>query len=191
MTAGRRDQCVAAWTAADRGAAVLPADREVIEQTASVRALIVELASGAPTDELYDACAVLGRLIAQNHGSPTLAALTIDHAASTLGDPQAPWKSPARAAVVEAFAAALVDSTRRDAHAAWEFPRCAVAIGDRTIAVAAAYPAEDDQEIAAWVDRVAKAAALQGTKTAFVSGPEAVRTRMIDALILAGIEVKA
>lgn len=190
MTPALRDRCVAAWSAADQDAAVLPADRRVIEFTASVRALIVDLASRAATDELFDACAVLGRLIAQHHGSPTLAALTIDHAAAALGDRDPPWKSPARAAVAEAFAATLVDATRREAYEAWEFPRCAISVADRTIAVAAGYPAEDDQEIASWVDRVAKAAALRGAKTAFVSGSEAIRARMIDALILAGIEVK-
>jgi hypothetical protein len=191
MTPAERDRCVAAWIAADADSAVLPADRRVIEQSASVRALIVELASDDHgQDELFDACAVLGRLIAQHRGSPTLAALTIDHAAALLGDRDAPWTSPARAAVAEGFASALVDSTRREANAAWEFPRCAVTVGDRTIAVAAGYPAEDDQDASAWVDRVAKAAALQGTKTAFVSGAEPLRRRMIDALVLAGVDVK-
>ncbi|HXX69784.1 MAG TPA: hypothetical protein VEK07_21560 [Polyangiaceae bacterium] len=191
MTAAERDRCVAAWSAADADCAVLPADRRVIEHTAAVRGLIVELAApGMATDELFDACAVLGRLVAQHGGSPTLAALTIDHAAAALGDPNSSWKSAARAAVLEGFAAALMDSIRREANEAWEFPRCVVAVGDRAIAVAAGYPGEDDQEIAAWVDRVAKGAALQGTKTAFVSGPEAVRARLIDALSVAGILVK-
>jgi hypothetical protein len=191
MTPAERDRCVAAWIAADVGSAVLSADRSVIEQSASVRALIVELASGGHgQDELFDACAVLGRLIAQHRGSPTLAALTIDHAASILGEGDAPWKSPARAAVVEGFAAALVDSTRREANAAWEFPRCVVPVGDRSIAVAAGYPGDDDQEASAWVDRVAKAAAMQGIKTAFVSGPEPLRRRMIEALVLTGVDVK-
>lgn len=191
MTPAERDRCVAAWIAADFGSAVLTADRRAIEESASVRALIVELAgSDHGADELFDACAVLGRLIGQHRASPTLAALTIDHAAAVLGDADARWTPPARAAVVEGFAAALVDATRDDACAAWEFPRCAVTVGDRTIAVAAGYPAEDDQDAAAWVDRVAKAAALQGVKTAFVSGSEPLRRRMIDALVLAGVDVK-
>lgn len=191
MSPAERERRVAAWNAADTDCAVLPADRRVIEQSGAVRALIVDLAaSGSAADELFDACAVLGRLVAQNGGSPTLAALTIDHAAAALGDPDPPWKSPARAAVLEGFASALVDSIRREANEAWEFPRCAVSVGDRTIAVAGGFPAEDDQDVAAWADRVAKAAALQGAKTAFVSGPEAVRVRLVDALNLAGIEVK-
>jgi len=191
MIAAERDRCVAAWNAADTDCAVLPADRHVIEHTSAVRGLIVELASpGIATDELFDACAILGRLVAQHRGSPTLAALTIDHAAAALGEPNPSWKAAARAAVLEGFAAALIESIRREANDAWEFPRCVVSIGDRTIAVAAGYPGEDDQEIAAWVDRVARGAALQGAKMAFVSGPEDVRTRMIDALNVAGILVK-
>ncbi|HEY6462671.1 MAG TPA: hypothetical protein VIY73_21025, partial [Polyangiaceae bacterium] len=69
---------VAAWVEKDRTRAVLPADRELVAAPAGIRALIVDLVrAGGPHDELFDACAVLGRLFAQRGGSPTLASATL------------------------------------------------------------------------------------------------------------------
>jgi hypothetical protein len=185
-----RDAILAAWSAKDRARAVLPADREIVEASAAVRALVVDLAlAGGPEDELYDACAVLGRLVAQRGGSPTLASVTLDHAADALDARTAPWLVPGRAAVAEGFAATLVEGARREAMAAWEFPACAVPLGQAALAIAAGHPSDDDEVLAAWAARVGKAAALAGVRRAVVSGSERACAALVDALTLVGIEV--
>jgi hypothetical protein len=185
-----RDAVVAAWSARDRARAVLPADREIVDGSAAVRALIVDLVlAGGPEDELYDACAVLGRLIAQRGGSPTLASATLDHAADALDARSAPWLVPGRAAVAEGFAATLVEDARREAMHAWEYPSCAVPLGQAALAIAAGHPSDDDEVLAAWAARVAKAAALAGVRRAVVSGGELACAALVDALTLVGIEV--
>jgi hypothetical protein len=187
-----RDAIVATWSAKDRARAVLPADREIVDASAAVRALVVDLVlGGGPEDELYDACAVLGRLIAQRGGSPTLASVTLDHAADALDARTAPWLVPGRSAVAEGFAATLVEGARREAMEAWEFPCCAVPLGQAALAIAAGHPSDDDEVLGAWSARVAKAAALAGVRRAVVSGSERACAALVDALTLVGIEVNA
>jgi len=196
---------VATWSARDRTRAVLPADREIIDASASLRSLIVDLVLAAgPADELYDACAMLGRMLAQRGGSPTLASVTLDHAAEALDardgtSPALPgrgrnldaaWLVPSRAALAEGFAAQLVEQARREAMAAWEYPACAVPLGEAALAIAAGHPSDDDEVLAAWAGRVAKAAALQGIRRAVVSGGERARAALLEALGLVGIEVR-
>ena len=186
-----RPAIVDAWCARDRECAVLPADREIIDASGALRALIVDLViSAGPEDELYDACAILGRMIAQRKGSPTLASATIDGAAQALGLTGAPWLSPARAAVAEGFAAALSEGARHEALLAWEFPSCAVPLGQSAVAIAAGHPADDDEELAAWAARVAKAAALAGVRRAVVSGSELACAAVLDACGIVGIEAQ-
>jgi hypothetical protein len=190
--AANRDAVVTAWCDKDRARAVLPADREIIEASGALRALIVDQALAAdPGDELYDACAMLGRMVAQRGGSPTLASVTLDHAREALGAHPAPWLAAARAAVAEGFAARLVEDARRDAMQTWEFPSCTVPFGEAAIAIAAGHPSDDDEVLAAWAARVAKAAALKGIRRAVVSGNERARAALLDALGLVGIEVHA
>jgi hypothetical protein len=180
-----------AWCESDRSAAVLPSDHRIVDASTSLRALIVDLAlSGESDDEIYDACAVLGRLIAQRGGSPTLASLTIDHACEALGMPDANWMPSARAAVAEGFAMALTEEARREAARGWEFPGCAVALGEGALALAAGHPSDDDEVLAAWAARVANAAALKGVRRAVVAGPDRPRTALAEALAIAGIEAK-
>lgn len=187
-----RNAAVIAWSARDRTRAVLPADHEIIDASASLRSLIVDLVIAAgPTDELYDACAMLGRMVAQRGGSPTLASVTLDHAAEVLGAHEAPWLVAARAALAEGFAAQLVEQARRDAMNAWDYPACVVPLGEAALAIAAGHPSDDDEVLAAWAARVAKAAALQGIRRAVVSGGERARAALLDALGLVGIEVHA
>src|SRR5208337_2621270 len=110
-----RAAIVDTWSTRDLQCAVLPADRELVGASASLRALIVDLiVSAGPVDELYDACAVLGRMVVQRRGSPTMASATIDSLAQALGVTAAAWLSPARAAVAEGFAAAISEGARRD-----------------------------------------------------------------------------
>ncbi len=187
---------VVAWCERDRSLSVLPADREIIESSMALRAWIVDLAlsssSGPPEDELFDACARLGRLIAERHGSPTLASFTVDHASETLGARGAPWVGAARAAVAEGFTAALVEGVRCETLKSWEFPRCTVQLRDSdgegpTIAIAANYPSEDAEAVADWAAGVAQAAALGGVRKAVVSGT--ARAALVDALGIVGIKV--
>jgi hypothetical protein len=181
---------VAAWRELDRTRSAWPGDREVIESLASLRALVVERARARavdPTDdELFDACAVLGRRIAQAHGSVTLAAWTADHASEALGAPGAEWVRAAGAAVAEGYVSELLDVARQEALAAWEFPNCVVSLGADAVAVAASYPSEDTEAIADWAARVARAIAVRGARKAFVAGPRSAA--LIEALSVTGIE---
>lgn len=187
-----RDAAVAAWAAKDRARAVHPVDCEIVDASNNVRALVVDLVlAGGPEDELYDAAAVLGRLIAQRGGSPTLASVTLDHAADVLDARSAPWLVPARAAVAEGFAATLVEAAALEAMRTWEFPSCAVPLGQAGLAICAGHPSDDDEVLAAWAARVAKAAALAGVRRAVLSGGERASAALIDALGLVGIEVNA
>jgi hypothetical protein len=181
---------VQAWCELDRARAAWPWDREVIEASASLRALVVERArarASDPTDdELFDACAVLGRRIARARGSVTLAAWTADHAGEALDAAGAEWVRPAGAAIAEGYVAEVLEAARQEALAAWEFPRCVVPIGAGAVAVAAGYPSEDVEAIAEWAARVARAIAVRGIRKAFVAGPHA--TAVVEALSLTGIE---
>lgn len=181
---------VAAWCAADHGCAVLAADHEIIEGSRTMRAMIADLArSAGADDELYDACATLGRFVAQHGGSPTLASQTIDHAGDALGAQGATWLAPARAAVLEGFASTLLERAREDAMRSWDFPRCVVALSETRIAIAAGHPSEDPELLSEWAAKIAKAAALQGVRRAFVAGPDLARTTVEEALAVVGIQL--
>lgn len=189
VAAPSREAILSAWTEADARCAVLRADRAVITEMASVRAHVVELVtSGAEDDEIFDACAVLGRLVARRHGSPTLAASMIDHAAEALSASGAAWVAPARATVVEAFSADLVAQGVDDAVRTWEFPHCVVPLGGGSIAVAGGYPG-DDEAVAAWAARVAQSAALDGVRQATIAGPEPTRRALAEAFAVVGVRV--
>jgi hypothetical protein len=189
---------VARWCAQDHTRALLPVDHEIIDATPAPRATVLDLASrGAHSErDLFSACAVLGRLIAARGGSPTLAAATMEGAREALGDPaDAAWLLPARASLLEGFAAARQDIARREAAAAWDYPRCVARLDASTIAVIAGYPGDDGEAIAGWAARVGQGAALSGVRRAMVAdgGPEraAARAAVLDALSLAGVEVIA
>jgi hypothetical protein len=185
-----RDAIVTAWSEADAACAVLPEDREAIAQSAGVRALVVDLVtSGADPDEVFDACAVLGRLVAQHRGSPTLAASMIDHAADALSARGAAWVEPARASLVEAFTADSVSQAVAAALQTWEFPHCTVPLGPGAIAVAAGYPCDDREALGTWAARVAQASALQGVRQATVAGPDPARCALAEAFATVGVHV--
>ncbi len=179
---------VAAWCDLDRGAAVLEADREIVDASRSLRAVIAGFAlAGGSDEEIYDACAALGRLIAQRGGSPTLASVTIDHAGDALGVRPTAWLAPGRAAVAEGFTRTLLERMQQDTLESWDFPKCVVSLPGDVIAIAASLPSDDPELLAEWAARIAKAAALQGTRQAYVQGPDAPRTAVEDALELVGI----
>jgi hypothetical protein len=186
-----REALVSAWSARDHARAVLRADHVIIDESIGARALVADLVQTEnPGDELYDACAVIGRLIAQRGGSPTLASATIDGLCEVTGTRDAPWAAPARAAVAEGFAGALIEGARRESMQAWEYPSCAVPLGQAAVAIAAGHPSDDDEVVGAWAARVAKGAALQGVRRAVVSGSERAKAAVVEACQLVGIEVQ-
>jgi hypothetical protein len=190
-----REAALWAWAEKDAQRAVLPADRAIIESAASLRGLVLDaVRTGRDADELYDACSLLGRAIAQHGGSPTFASATLDGVAEVIAETAGTaarggaWLVPARAALVEGFAATLAEAARREVARAWEYPACAVALGEAGVAIAAGYPPDDDEDLSAWAARVAKAAALSGVRRAVVAGSRPACAALLDAMGLVGIE---
>ena len=189
----RTEGVVERWCAADRTRAFVKSDHEAIESTASVRALIAEqlLAPAGEADrDLLNAFGVLGRLVAERGGSPTLAAAIVDGALRALGPAVAPmpaWVLPARAALAEAFALAQLEATRAEGAARWEYPRCAVGLADGTVAIAAGFPDDDLDALGAWASRVAHDAAMAGVRRVVVSGSAPAAAALAGAFEIAGI----
>jgi hypothetical protein len=185
------DRLVEAWCARDRTHAFVETDLEVIESTAAARAFAA--------DRLH-AFGILGRMVAERGGSPTLAATMVDGARQALDSLDAPsnfprvssvdaaWVMPARAALVESFVAARQQSIRTEATMRWEYPRCAVGLHEASVAIAAGYPEDDAEALTAWASRVAHGAALAGVRRAVVSGSRAAQAALAEALEIAGIE---
>src|SRR4051812_35545779 len=98
------ERILAAWRENDITRAIHPADRDAIRATDAARALVIELFD-RPARDLYNACALFGRLLADAGASPSLAASTIDGAALALRHAGASFDetrvAPARASVAE------------------------------------------------------------------------------------------
>jgi hypothetical protein len=183
-----RDKALRDWADAEHRAALSPADHAAIDATGSVRAALVDFAFRRGQDEeLYDACAVYGRLLAESGGSPSLAATAIDRACEVLGDRSPSWATPARAALAEGFGRAREDLARNATSASWDFPAPAVRLDASTIAVAAGHPSDDEETLAAWAAKAARAAAFEGIRRVVVSGRERPRAALAEALAIAGI----
>ena len=121
------DELVDAWCARDEGFVFLPADRAVIELTRGPRTLVVEqVREGAPYADLFQACAMLGRILAGSGGSPSLASSTIDSARAVLPELDDDAARAAKAALFEGFVAARAEIALAEAAARWEFPGCVV-----------------------------------------------------------------
>jgi hypothetical protein len=184
-------ELVSLWCERDRRSALLPADDSIIDDSRSLRTLILELAHGGDGErELYSACAMLGRVIGVQGGSPTLASLTIDHAREVLAQANPRWVPHARAALAEGFVTALRERVEGELLGSWEYPRCAVPLPDHALAIAANHPSDDAEELSGWAARAAKAAALAGIRKVVVAGREPARTAVIDALRVVGVAVE-
>jgi hypothetical protein len=194
LTTDQAARALAAWREHDAAHAIHGTDREAIGTTDAARALVLELLvrPGAGRD-LYNACARLGRLLAEAGASPSLAVATVDGAAralSELGIASGPERlSPARASVAEGYFAVTVEGERTAARSAWEYPSCAVRVSKDTVAIAAGYPADDGEALADWSARVALSVSRDAYKRALVSGPPAAAAELAQALSLVGIEL--
>jgi hypothetical protein len=85
----------------------------------------------------------------------------------------------------------MVEAATLESLRMWEYPSCAVPLGQAGLAIAAGHPSDDEEILAAWAARVAKAAALAGIRRAVISGGEAATAALVDALTLVGIEVNS
>lgn len=188
MTAER---ILAAWREHDVTRAIHPADREAIGATEAARALVVELFD-RPARDLYNACALLGRLLADAGASPSLAVSTIDGLARALEDTKTAFDATrimsARASVAEGYVSAVRDAERDTANRTWTYPSCVVALDDETAAVAAGYP-DDGDGLTEWAGRIASKLSKAGTRTAVVAGNDAAKRELDAALKLVGITV--
>jgi len=182
-----------AWREHDATHALHRADRDAIEVSDSARALVLDLlARPAPSRDLYNACARLGRLLADAGASPTLAVATLDGAAGALAglgvivdDARI---APARASIAEGYCAVTIEGERLAARRAWEYPQCSVRVANDTAAIVAGFPADDGEALADWAARVALAVSRDGFKRAILSGEGAAKGELVQALALLGIE---
>ena len=187
------ERALAAWREHDVARAFHAADREAIRATEAARALVLELFS-RPARDLYNACALLGRLLADAGASPSLAASTIDGAVRALADAKFTQDESrvavARASLAEGYVSAVREAERDDARRAWDYASCVVPLDDETVAIAAGYPASDGEELADWAAKIALTASKSGAKAAVVAGPEPVKREVAEALKLLGIDVR-
>lgn len=187
-------RALAAWREHDEKHALHGADRDAIRTSDAPRALVLELlARPGPGRDLYNACARLGRLLADAGASPSLAVASIDGAARALADLgvecDAERLSPARASVAEGYFAVIVEDERTSARRAWEYPACAVRVTKDTVAIVAGYPADDGEALADWSARVALGVSREGYKHAVLAGSEAAKAELGQALSMVGVEL--
>lgn len=187
------ERALAAWREHDVARGIHPVDREAIRATEAARALVLELFD-RPARDLYNACAQLGRLLADAGASPSLAVTTIDGAAQALANVglshDASRIPAARASVAEGYFAAVRQAERDDAKRAWDPPACIVPLDDDTVAIAAGFPADDGEGLAEWAAKVAAKVSKSGARAAVVAGPDAAKREIAEALRLVGVETR-
>ncbi|MCL2725604.1 MAG: hypothetical protein FWD69_14315 [Polyangiaceae bacterium] len=183
------------WQSADDLRAILPADHAAIRAAEVPRALVIELLSRRESNarDLYNACARLGRSLADAGASPSLAATTLDGAVSALRrasiDLDSAEAAAARASLIEGYVAAILDAERSAQKKVWEYPACSVRLDEKTLAIVAAYPDDDLESLANWAARVALGAHRDGVERVIVGGSKAVQSELAHTLGLIGITV--
>lgn len=196
LTAEDAERALTAWREHDAAHALHGPDRDAIRTADAARALVLELlARTGHGRDLYNACARLGRLLADAGASPSLAVATLDGAARALEElgitSEAARLAPARASVAEGYFAVTIEGERASARRSWEYPACAVRVTTDTVAIVAGYPADDGEALADWSARVALSVSREGYKRAILSGSEATRAELTQALSLVGVELAA
>jgi DNA-binding LacI/PurR family transcriptional regulator len=191
MMGANVERILASWREHDIARAIHPADRDAIRVTDAARALVIELFD-RPARDLFNACALLGRLLADAGASPSFAVSTIDGAASALRDARIGFDeeriAPSRASIAEGYVSALRDLEREEANRAWTYPSCVVTLDDETVAIAAGYPGDGDG-LGDWAAKIASKLSQKGTRTAIVAGSDPARREVLAALNLVGISV--
>jgi hypothetical protein len=193
-----RQELSATWAAHDAEHALHPTDHEVIGESETLRALVLEMfvASTTSTRDLFNACARLGALTAERGGSPTLAAATIDGAVHALSKAGVPFDGsrilPARASLIEGYLAVARDAERAAAALRWEYPACVVPLAtDGDVAIACGYPDEDPEALASWAARLARQLVKAKVRRVLLSGPSPAKTEVASAVGLVGIQVES
>ncbi len=203
MTAARTDEhrrddtirrALAAWAEHDAMRALHAVDRQVIGTTEACRSLVLEhFDPAAPARDLFNACATLGRLMAEGGASPSLASGTIDGAVRALDACAAPFDparvGAARSSLFEGYVAAVRDAERTASLAAWDWPACAVPLGEGILAVACGFPSDDADALTAWAARIAGRLVKAKVRRVILSGNEAARAELGSAVELVGIAI--
>ena len=193
-----------AWCDLDQGSAFLASDRDAIDATRSLRALVVDLLltdRDAPSRDLLHALGALGRIAAERGASPTFVASTLDRLHAALDAVTSPPESheradfdfdsfalSGRAALVESYVLAKSTAIVDEAMRAWEYPRCVVPLRSGVVAIAAGHPVLDVEALTGWAARVAHALAISGVRRAIVTGSDEAVATLVEALEMAGIE---
>ncbi len=185
---------VAVWAEHDFARALHAVDRDVIRATEAARWSVVEhFAPAAPARDLFNACARLGGLMAEAGASPSLAAGTIDSAVRALTDAAAPFEpsriAAARASLFEGYVARVRDVERASGLAAWEWPACAVPLGEGIVAIACGHPTDDRDALAGWAARIAGKLVKAKIRRVVLSGSDVAKAEIASAIELVGIQV--
>ncbi len=181
------DDSLDAWAKLDAARALHPADHLALRSTEPARSLVAELLLAGAERDLWNACARLGGMMADEGASPSLAAGTIDNAALALGITDSSRVAPARASLLEGYVASVRELERGNAAAAWDYPNCVVKIDNDVVAIACGRPTEDRDGLTAWAERIASKLSKAKVKRAVLEGSEEARAELASALELVGI----
>lgn len=176
-----------AWAKLDTARALHPADHLALRSTEPARSLVIELLAGGAERDLWNACARLGQMLADEGASPSLASGMIDNAAFAASISDVARVGPARASLLEGYVAAVRESERSSAAATWDYPNCVVKIEDGIVAVACSRPTDDADALTAWAERVASKLSKAKVKRAILEGGDIARSELASALELVGI----
>ena len=181
------EDSLAAWAKLDAARALHPADHLALRSTEPARSLVAELLLAGAERDLWNACARLGGMMADEGASPSLASGTIDNAAAALGVTDSTRIAPARASLLEGYVASVRELERGSAAAAWDYPNCVVKIEDGVVAIACGRPTDDHDALTAWAERVASKLSKAKIKRAILEGGDTARSELASALELVGI----
>ncbi len=191
-----------AWCKLDHDHAFVPTDHDAIEATRPLRLLVVEsllCEPGSIGRDLLHAFGALGRIIAEQGGSPTLAVSSVDGLLAAMGSLNVvlgegdrvrsyAFAIGGRAAMAESYVLAVKAAGREEALRGWEYPACVVPVDDGLVAIAAGCPDDDNDALTSWASRVARGVTVSGARRAVLSGSRRAILALEDALELAGVE---
>ncbi len=175
------------WASTDGARAVTDADRHIGPALSNLRSCVLGNLEAAPRD-YFSALSLLGREIALQSGSTSFALTEVDALAPIASGFD---QTAARAALMEGYVNALLESGERQGNASWDPPACVVVLGDSFAAVAAGHPSADQEVLTAWADRVALCLVRARVRRVSIAGGPAALAVLCDALALVGIHFEA